>query len=108
MPPGKRRLAQLAFFLALALPLLAFALAGSARAEPVPGAPAASPCPAGMLLVPGGTFAMGSVTAYPDEAPVHSVAVASYCLDRTEVTVAAYRRCVDEKRCSPPGTRARY
>jgi uncharacterized membrane protein YfcA/formylglycine-generating enzyme required for sulfatase activity len=75
-----------------------------------PGAsdPAPSLCPSTMLLVPGGTFGMGSETTFPDEAPVHPVTVQTYCLDRTEVTVAAYRRCVAEERCTPPGRRAAW
>ena len=29
--------------------------------------------------------------AFPDEAPIHPVTVQTFCLDRTEVTVAALR-----------------
>lgn len=43
-------------------------------------------CPAGSLLVPG-----------------HG-GVASYCLDRTEVSTAAYSRCVDTDVCALPGS----
>lgn len=101
-----RRLALLAVLTAAASLV---AHAGGASPSP-PGAAdtAPSPCPEAMLLVPGGTFAMGSETSFPDEAPIHPVTVPTYCLDRTEVTVAAYRRCVAEERCTPPGRRAAW
>src|SRR4051794_23492949 len=41
---------------------------------------------AGMILVPGGTFRMGSDTHYPEEAPVHRVTVDSFFIDRAPVT----------------------
>jgi formylglycine-generating enzyme len=50
--------------------------------------------PAGMVLVPGGTFAMGSDAFYPEERPVHSVTVDAFWMDRAPVTVAAFRRFV--------------
>ncbi|RLB64333.1 MAG: hypothetical protein DRI90_04825 [Deltaproteobacteria bacterium] len=58
-------------------------------------------CPAGMRFIGGGTFAMGSDPAdetRTDETPKHSEAVASFCLDETEVTVAAYAAC---RSCTP-------
>lgn len=61
----------------------------------------------GMLRLPGGRFTMGSgdATAPPNEKPAHAVAVPAFWIDRTEVTVAAYRACVDRGACKPP-TRA--
>jgi formylglycine-generating enzyme required for sulfatase activity len=41
---------------------------------------------ADMLLIPGGTFRMGSDRHYPEEAPVHRVAVEGFLIDRTPVT----------------------
>ncbi|MBN9171016.1 MAG: SUMF1/EgtB/PvdO family nonheme iron enzyme [Microbacterium sp.] len=38
-----------------------------------------------MVLVPGGTFMMGSDEFYPDERPVHERPVAAFLLDRYEV-----------------------
>jgi eukaryotic-like serine/threonine-protein kinase len=71
-------------------------------------APAAAakpaPCPEGMLLVPGGTFTMGSLRARPKEPmelPAHPVKLSPFCMDRTEVTVGAYRTCVTTGRCTP-------
>src|SRR4051795_6646404 len=39
-----------------------------------------------MLWIPGGTFRMGSDRHYPEEAPVHRVAVAGFWMDRSPVT----------------------
>ncbi len=58
-----------------------------------------SPCPEGMILHPGGTFKMGTPdgkTSDADERPVHEVTLSPFCLDTTEVTVAAYRACTKE------------
>jgi formylglycine-generating enzyme required for sulfatase activity len=49
------------------------------------------------------TFTMGSAK------DAHKVFVPAFVLDRTEVTVAAYRACVDAKRCTPPdGPKCNY
>jgi formylglycine-generating enzyme required for sulfatase activity len=50
-----------------------------------------------MVLIPGGTFQMGSdgPDAGGDEKPVHSVTVDAFWMDRTEVTVEEFRRFVD-------------
>jgi formylglycine-generating enzyme required for sulfatase activity len=60
-------------------------------------------CPDSMVLVPKSTFTMGqpSPDPYSLEAPAHSVSLDAYCIDRTEVTVAAYEECVAESRCEP-------
>jgi formylglycine-generating enzyme len=47
-----------------------------------------------MAYVPGGTFVMGSKDFYPEERPVHRVAVDGFWMDRTPVTVAQFRRFV--------------
>ena len=55
-----------------------------------------------MLLVPAGPFPMGADEGGQlDERPAHTVTLAAYFLDRTEVTNAAYGRCVDVKACRP-------
>ena len=76
-----------------------------------------------MVAIPGGTFIMGSprpaapleftTSSTPadrwywriddDEIPAHTVAVHSFELDDTEVTVAKYRQCVDAEACSADG-----
>jgi len=43
-----------------------------------------------MALIPGGTFVMGNEKGDDDEKPAHSVAVASFYMDRYEVTQKAY------------------
>jgi formylglycine-generating enzyme required for sulfatase activity len=48
----------------------------------------------GTVWVPGGTFRMGSDDWYPEERPVHSVAVDGFWVDEHLVTVAEFRRCI--------------
>ena len=47
-----------------------------------------------MAWVPGGTFRMGSDDFYPEERPVHAVAVDGFWMDEHPVTVAEFRRFV--------------
>ena len=49
-----------------------------------------------MMFIPGGIFAMGSDRHYPEEAPVHRVAVDSFWIDQTPVTNAQFRKFVEE------------
>jgi formylglycine-generating enzyme required for sulfatase activity len=65
--------------------------------------PTVVPCPSApdMLAIPAGTFRMGTNDGDPDEKPVHAVTVAAFCMDPTEVTVAAYKGCTS---CSAPST----
>jgi formylglycine-generating enzyme required for sulfatase activity len=65
-----------------------------------------------MVYVPAGEFEMGSID-WRDEQPIHTVALDSFWLDRTEVTNGQYERCVDSGACDPPTfsdsrTRAAY
>jgi formylglycine-generating enzyme required for sulfatase activity len=56
--------------------------------------------PADMLLVPAGTFTMGSdAGGEEDEHPAHTVTLAAFFLDHTPITNAAYQRCIDSKAC---------
>jgi formylglycine-generating enzyme required for sulfatase activity len=57
-----------------------------------------------MVAISGGSFAMGSDApdANENEKPVHPVAVANLQMDRTEVTVRAYRACVAAGKCTAP------
>jgi formylglycine-generating enzyme required for sulfatase activity len=55
-----------------------------------------------MVYVPGGEFEMGSTEGGSDEQSVHTVALDGFWIDRTEVTNAQYRRCVEERACTPP------
>ena len=54
-----------------------------------------------MVKVPAGEFTMGS-TQYDHEKPPHKVYLDGYYIDRTEVTVAAYRRYVSATGRSMP------
>lgn len=63
-----------------------------------------------MIFVPGGLFRMGCdednrhESCHPDEAPLHSVSLFDYRIDRTEVTTAQYAACVAAGACNPPLT----
>jgi sulfatase modifying factor 1 len=48
----------------------------------------------GMAWIPGGEFRMGSADFYPEERPVHEVAVDSFWMDVYPVTVSEFRRFV--------------
>ena len=50
------------------------------------GSPAPADAGSAMAFIPGGTFHMGSERHYPEEAPVQTVPVASFWMDRTAVT----------------------
>jgi formylglycine-generating enzyme len=50
---------------------------------------------ANMILIPGGTFRMGSDKHYPEEAPVHRVTVDAFWIDRTPVTNRQFREFVE-------------
>lgn len=58
-------------------------------------------CQSSMVFVARASFAMGRDDGAAEERPAHEVTVSPFCLDRTEVTVAQYRLCVDAHRCSP-------
>jgi len=77
-----------------------------------------------MIRVPAGSFVMGSSLkaimaaaelcqrqapsevcrprAFADEQPLHTVELSSFWLDATEVSVADYERCVEQRRCTAP------
>ncbi|MCP4643099.1 MAG: formylglycine-generating enzyme family protein, partial [bacterium] len=59
------------------------------------------------ITIEGATYLMGSDANYEaDEAPVHEVAVQTFDMTKSEVTVADYQRCVDSRACSAPKTQA--
>jgi formylglycine-generating enzyme required for sulfatase activity len=55
-----------------------------------------------MIFIPGGTFKMGRDDGTPQERPSHDVAVASFLLDKTEVTNAEYAEFVRDTKYQPP------
>jgi formylglycine-generating enzyme required for sulfatase activity len=60
-----------------------------------------------MVFVPEGEFLMGSADDDPDadkiEKPQHTVYLESFWMDKTEVTNAQYRKCVEAGTCEEPG-----
>jgi formylglycine-generating enzyme required for sulfatase activity len=74
-------------------------------------------CPPGMSYLPAATFTMGSndkknkkywlqAEDEPEwpwlDEPIHKVAINALCMDTTEVTVAAYRACMQSGKCEEP------
>jgi formylglycine-generating enzyme len=47
--------------------------------------------PGDSLIIPGGTFDMGSIDGPTDEQPLHKVTLEKFAMSRTEVTVAQFR-----------------
>jgi len=58
----------------------------------------------GMLRLPGGRFMLGSSSprAPANERPARTNSVSTFWIDRTEVTVGAYRACVAASACARP------
>jgi len=70
----------------------------------VPADVRAPSCPSGMVLIPAGSFIMGDADAESAYAqPPHMVTLSAFCLDLTEVTVAAWRGCTAAG-CTAPDT----
>jgi formylglycine-generating enzyme required for sulfatase activity len=84
------------------LPAVESASAPAPAPAPPPVPEPVAPCAANQISIPGGTFWMGSKDGDDDENPVHKVTLSPYCIDKTEVTVAAYRECVKKGKCQPP------
>ncbi len=62
-----------------------------------------------MVFVTGGRFTFGSndaKLAAPNEKPARDAVAKSFWIDRTEVTVGAYRACVRERKCAEPSRRS--
>ena len=49
-----------------------------------------------LIELPGGSFRMGSTTFYPEEAPIHTVHVAAFAIERHPVTNAQFAEFVEE------------
>ena len=56
-----------------------------------------------MVLIPGGTFQMGSDKGKDDEKPVHSVTVGSFYMDKHEVTQESYEQMTGTNPSKFPG-----
>lgn len=55
-----------------------------------------------MVLIPAGTFKMGSNSSRDDEKPEHQVSVKAFYMDKYEVTVAQYQRFINATRHRRP------
>lgn len=79
---------------------------GGSNAPPVTG----KRCPEGMVFIAGGEFWVGSAgeLGASEESPRFKMQVAGFCLDVTEVTVKAYRECVEAGRCKPANDGRRF
>lgn len=78
----------------LAIACIAFA---AACGTPTPPAPILE-APAGMVLINGGKFAMGTEDAMPFEGPVHQVEISPFFIDAHEVTVGDFAKFVGATR----------
>ncbi len=77
-----------------------------AEAPPAKAPQAAKPkCKSGMVGIPAGTFTMGDDV---HTSKAGQVTVAAYCIDRTEVTTAAYGKCVKAGKCTAADTNKDY
>src|SRR5262249_34678177 len=75
--------------------------AATSSVAPAPATPLS--CPAGMSLLPGGAFWVGSEPGEhysEDESPRFRTELPPFCVDQTEVTVAAYAERVARGECS--------
>jgi serine/threonine-protein kinase len=124
---------QSAFEKTLNAPTATAAATATATATPTPiptatATATAAATPANLVYVPAGEFWMGSddddvdralqlcETYYGDcqrqwsenEHPAHTVRLDSFWMDRTEVTNAQYRRCVQAGVCTPPAESRSY
>lgn len=83
--------------------LLAFlTLLAACAPAPAAGSTLISPIDDRMLhYVPAGEFAMGS-NKLLDEQPIHTVKLAAFWIDETEVTNAMYGQCVQAGQCDEP------
>lgn len=73
-------------------------------AEPTPAQakPAPSHEEVEWVLMPGGRFLMGADNAEGDATPIHEVAVKTFEISRTPVTVEQYAECVIKGQCARP------
>lgn len=82
--------------------LIALSLLHAAAAEPAPAGSASSA--EKMILVPAGTFIMGSGEGNADETPPHARDLAAFYIDATEVTNAQYAEYLQKTGATPPPT----
>lgn len=83
------------YFTPLLVLLSAFAFRSEEPLKPAPVPEALPLDTADMVLVPGGTFQMGSF-AFSNERPVHEVRLDSFYIGKYEVTVGEYQKFCEE------------
>jgi formylglycine-generating enzyme required for sulfatase activity len=64
--------------------------------------------PPGMVYIPANEFIMGSDKGKSDELPIHTVYLDAFFIDKTEVTNAQYRKCVEAGVCDVPSDTTYY
>jgi formylglycine-generating enzyme required for sulfatase activity len=81
----------------------------TAITEPSPTPePTPIPVPEGMVLIPGGSFLMGSETGEPNERPEHPVTLDPYFINLFEVSNEQYQACVAEGGCTQANLRSSF
>jgi formylglycine-generating enzyme required for sulfatase activity len=79
---------------------------------PAPKPAATHACPEGMAYIPPGTFTMGvnaDAALLVHSKPTRDVQFTQgFCMDRVEVTAAAYQSCVDSKKCTQASALAHW
>jgi eukaryotic-like serine/threonine-protein kinase len=93
---------------AVSLPTVAPTAEPAATSTVQPTATLVPTPPTGMVLIPGGTFKMGSDQGAADEKPVHSVTLDAFFIDQYEVTNARYKQCVDAGKCTAPAVKGSF
>ncbi|HNL39642.1 MAG TPA: SUMF1/EgtB/PvdO family nonheme iron enzyme, partial [Saprospiraceae bacterium] len=86
-----RRFTPLLLFV---LPLLSLPLSNGTGASALLVMAPKQPFTVVEVLIPGGTFQMGTNEGYAEEAPAHQVTLDSFYLGRYEVTVAEFKAFV--------------
>ena len=99
-------------FHVLLLPILALpgcnkperALKNESSAPSAQAPKPAGPPPAGMVLIPAGSFLMGeNDEARPHDGPIHKVSLNAFYMDETEVTNQQFQAFVDATRYQTTG-----
>jgi formylglycine-generating enzyme required for sulfatase activity len=83
----------------VAAPPVASPPAHAPAREATPPASGATAVDSDMVVVAAGVFRMGSRDGYPDERPEHIETMSTFSLDKREVTVAQYDKCVQAGEC---------
>ena len=61
-----------------------------------------------LVYVPAGEFSMGNDSGWEEEKPIHTVDLAAFWIDQTEVTNEMYTKCVQEGSCTEPSNTTHF